>query len=150
MADLFNGDYYKAGASLKQRFRYHAVFGIRKEIGDRTDCPKNTVEKIGDIGFWIVENIVRIVSELVHDPKFVTIVVTVLALIVDSFLFYPERTITVVDSLFSLIPFPPFWAIRFICYITTVELILAGAFRAQGRFLNTSLMKKFYKNESST
>jgi hypothetical protein len=146
MTNLLSGEYYQAHTSLRQRFQYHVALGLKKNIGDRTDCHKNIFEKIGDLGLIFIENTPRIVSKLVHDPKIVTIALTALALIAASFLFYPVTTFLTLKTAVILIP--PLWTVRLAGYIVTIELILASACRAEGRFSNTSLMKKFYGNVS--
>lgn len=144
MTSLLGGDYYNAHASLGQRFQYHIVLGLKRDIGNRTDCDKNILEKIGDSGLIVIENLPRIVYKITHDPKVITVALTALALVATSFLFYPATTFLTVKT--ALIIIPPLWAVRLAGYIATVELILAGACRAEGRFLNTALMKKFYGN----
>jgi hypothetical protein len=146
MTNLLSGEYYQAHTSLAQRFQYHVALGLKKNIGDRTDCPKNILEKIGNAGLIFIENTPRIVSKMIHDPKVITIALTALALVAASFLFYPTTTFLTLKT--ALILIPPLWTIRLAGYIITVELILAGACRAEGRFLNNTLMKKFYGNVS--
>lgn len=144
MSTILNGDYYNTNANLFQRFGYHAILGLKKNIGSREGCEKNLLEKIGDAGLWIVEDFPRKVWRCCKDPRVVTIAITALALIAASFLFYPSLSWIVAKAAIKLIPIPSLGILKFIAYLFTNMLIVAGACRAEGRFVNSALMNKFY------
>src|SRR5262245_48993940 len=103
---------YNASTNIFQRFRYHVVLGLKKEIGDRTNCPKNVLEKIGDVGLWTVEVIPEKIKNFLIDPRVVAVALTALALVAASFLFYPVTTWLTIKMAISLLPLPPLWAVR--------------------------------------
>lgn len=144
MSDIINGNYYQHNANLFQRFGYHVVLGLKKNLGEREDCPKKLLEKIGDAGLWTVEELPKKIWRGLKDPRVVTVALTALALVAASFLFYPSISWMVAKTAIALIPFPPFWAIRLSAYLLTVSLILSSACRAQSRFWNRPLMDQFY------
>ncbi len=144
MNNLLNGHYYQANAFLGRRFAEHVVLGLKKNIGDRELYPKNLLEKIGDAGLWVVEDLPGKLWRGLKDPRVVTLGLTALALLGASFAFYPITTLALVKTAVALIPLPPLWAVKFSAYIFTVGLIISGAARAQGRFFNTALMEAFY------
>lgn len=146
MSPIISGNFYQSQASLFQRFGYHVVLGLKKELGSREDCKKNLLEKTGDIGLWIVESLPHIIWQGIKDPRVVTVALTALALLATSLIFYPTITFLLIKNAIAFIPFPPFWALRFSAYLLTVTLILASACRAQGRFWNKQLMNHFYGN----
>lgn len=135
---------YDVNSDLFQKFGSHAVLGLKKDIGDRANSPKNVLETIGDVGLWVVEELPRKISVLFTDPRVVTVALTAFALIATSFVFYPVTTWTFAGEAIALLPHAPLWAVRFAGYILTVSVILAASCRAQGRFWNAELMNRFY------
>lgn len=144
MNNLLDGHYYQANAFLGRRFAGHVVLGLKKNIGDRELYPRNFLEKIGDAGLWVVEDLPGKLWRGLKDPRVVTLGLTALALLGTSIAFYPVTTLALVKTAVALIPLPPLWAVKFSAYIFTVGLIISGAARAQGRFFNTALMEAFY------
>jgi hypothetical protein len=118
------------------------TLGTRENIGNRTNYPKNLLERAGDFGLWIVEDLPRKIWPFVTNPKVVSTALTAFGLLVNSFVFYPTKTFRTVKFVVSFIKIP-FWAIRFTAYIVTCELMIATYLRAQGRFTNTELMNEF-------
>ncbi len=144
MGSIINGGFYQESSNLFQRFGYHVVLGLKKNIGNREQCKKNALEKIGDVGLALVEVVPGKIWSAMKDPRVVTVALTALALIAASFVFYPVTSFLLAKATIAVIPFPPFWAIRLSAYILTVTLIVSSACRAQGRFWNSQLMNKFY------
>lgn len=142
MSSFISG--YCRDSLLPQRFLSHLVFGLRHTIPNRKDIPKNSLEEIGDVGLWMIEELPRKVWHAATDPRVVTVALTALALIATSLLFYPMHSLYVFQIVWTVGLVPPFWAVKFAAYIYTVELILASACRAEGRFANSTLMKAFY------
>jgi hypothetical protein len=136
--------HYNANSTIFQRFGSHAVLGLSQDIGDRTDAPKNVLERIGDAGLWIVEGLPKKIKVLCTDPRVVTVALTAFALVATSFAFYPIATWTLACDAIALLPQVPLWAVRFGSYILTVSVILSASCRAQGRFWNGELMNRFY------
>jgi hypothetical protein len=120
---------------------------LRHTIENRGDIHKNVLEKIGDAGLWFVEEFPRKVWHVAKDPRVVTIALTAMALLATSFIFYPSTTWFVVRTVITSCIVPPLWAVKFSAYIATVGIIVAGACRAEGRFINSKLMKAFYGAE---
>lgn len=136
--------FYNENGNLFQRFGYHAVLGLKKNVGNRENCPKNILEKIGDLGLWSLEVLPGKIWSGLKDPRVVTLALTAIALIAVSFAFYPATSLLYAKIAIAAIPCPPLWAVRFAAYILTVNTILAAACRAQGRFWNSALMQRFY------
>lgn len=138
-----NGPFYK-------QIYNHVILGLSSEIEDHEQKDKNFVEKAGDIGLWPLENFPRVVRWLcsqAKDPKVVTLALGILALIANSYLFYPLTTHLVLKASWSftvsLIPQIPLWAAKFAAYIFSCQVIVSAVARAEGRFLNKELMDKF-------
>ncbi|MBA3721062.1 MAG: hypothetical protein H0W88_01505 [Parachlamydiaceae bacterium] len=140
---------YSANANIFSRISNHFVLGVKSEIGGHTNQNKNFIEKTGDFGLWIVEKFPGKVWTVMKDPKVVTLVVTALALVGDSFLFYPSMTMSTVKAALVLLPQIPLWAVRFSSYIFSLQLIISTALRAEGRFMNKELMNRFYNQPAA-
>lgn len=140
---------YHADNHLFARFGYHVVLGLKKDLGDRMEHPKKWLEKVGDAGLWIVEELPCKIWKGMKDPRVVTVALTALALLAASFLFYPSTTWLAAKAAIAILPVPPFWAVKFSAYILTVSLILSSACRALGRFTNERLMNRFYGNDGA-
>jgi hypothetical protein len=123
------------------RFVSHAQLGLSKEIQPH----RHTIPEIlGDAILWTWEDLPNIVWEKVKDARIVTIVMTALSLLANSFLFYPVRTWLKVKAFYHWLPLPPLWAVRFASYIYSCALITGYGLRAFGRFSNQRLMHEFY------
>ncbi len=132
---------YSAENNIAVRFYNHACLGLQKNIQDHS---RNFMEKIGDAGLWPLENIPTMALDAVRDPRVVTIGLTSLAMLGDSFAFYPDETTCWLKAAWALVPIIPFWAMKFSAYISTVEIISSYGLRAEGRFANNKLMDQFY------
>lgn len=139
---MANNITYTSDAALPKRFWSHACLGLSKDIQDHEP---NFLEKVGNIGTWPVENLPRIVKNSLTDPKVVTVALTIGSMYLDSMLFYPEETTDTVSTAWSLVPKIPYWAGKFALYLLSIETIAAYAARAEGRFMNSTLMTAFYK-----
>lgn len=132
---------YVEEGNLLTRFANHFVLGVKKDIGSHE---KNWVEKLGDIGLWMVEELPGKVWRVMKDPKVVTIALTAFAILGASFAFYPSATYLAIKSAILMLPEIPLWTVRLTAYLSVVGLIISTALRAEGRFLNRDLMDKFY------
>lgn len=127
-------------------FVNHFAFGVKQNIGEHQ---KNFLEKIGDVGLWMLEKFPGKVWKVMKDPRVVTIALTALALLAASFAFYPVTTFLIIKAALALLPVIPFWTIHLSAYIATVGLIISTACRAEGRFMNSELMKEFYSKPAA-
>ena len=134
---------YSADRNIVFRIRDHVYLGLSKNIQPHE---KNIIEKIGDAGLWPLENLPRITWNAVSDPRVITIAVTSLAMLTDSFGFYPEETTLYVKAAWALLPTIPYWAAKFGAYVLSIEVISSYGARAEGRFMNKGLMQQFYGN----
>lgn len=130
-----------ANSSLPVRFWDHARLGLWPTIQEHK---KNVCERIGDIGLWPAENVPRFIRDSLCDPKVITVAMTVLASLANSYAFYPEQTHEHVVAVIKLVENIPFWAVKFGTYICLSTSILACGARAFGRFTNPELMNQFY------
>lgn len=141
---------YNPNSAIHLRIWDHAALGLKKNIGDRKETPRNIVEKGGDAILWTTGLLTRAVKELgksLQDPRVVTVLLTVFALFLTTLIFYPTPTITAVKASYAfaakLIVQIPFWAVKFSAYILTCATILGAGLRAGGRFSNRELMNEF-------
>lgn len=128
---------------LGARFVNHFLLGVKENIGPHN---KNLLEKVGDLGLWMIEKFPGKVWEKMKDPKVVTLALTSFALLAASFGFYPTATFLAIKGALAVLPTVPLWAVRFSAYIFTVGVIISTALRAEGRFSNAALMNEFYKS----
>lgn len=137
---------YKAEGDLWGRFIDHAALGLHKEIqAHQTNLP----ERIGNSILWTVEELPEIVWKKIKEPRIITVFVTTLALLTNSFLFYPIKTWKTLKVVNQWLPLPPFWALRAGTYLYTSALIVGYGMRAFGRFSNPELMNQFYNNPAN-
>lgn len=128
------------------RFIDHAKLALNSTIQKHE---KNWAEKVGDIGLWPSENLPQKAWKLMKEPRWINFVFTTLALVGVTYAFYPQATIEAAKRLARAIPLPTVEQVKFGAYVTCIHHILSAAFRAEGRFSNTDLMNKFYKNETT-
>lgn len=126
--------------SLPVKFFHNLKWGLCSEL--EVEYKKNKAEVLGDKGLWFIRDVPRYVKNFITDPRVVTVALTALALVADSFLFYPTTTLYTLKAAYAFLPHIPLWAVKFACYIVTVETIISAFLRAQGRFFNEQLMAK--------
>jgi hypothetical protein len=129
------------------RFISHAHLGLSKNISEHRI---NLCERLGNTILWTAESLPRMVWNTLKLPQVATVALTSLALLTNSFFFYPIISWLKVKSFIHVLPLPPFWAVRLTSYIFTSALIVGYGLRAFGRFTNTELMQKFYYSESAS
>lgn len=140
--------HYDSNDWLHNRFISHFSFGTTSDISayQSENVQPNIIEKAGNVGLWMLENLPRKVWEAAKDPRVLTIALTALALFTITLTFYPVVTFLAVKDIVVLIfTNTPFWAIKFAIYIGLVETTIACALRAYGRFCNKALMDNFYQ-----
>lgn len=138
---------YDENSWILSRFYSHFYFGTQSDRSQDVgkDIESNLLEKMGNVGLWPIENLPKKVLNLGKDPIIVTIALTALALFVINLAFYPEITTRVIKNAAVFIANNvPYWAVKFAVYISCVEVTIATAMRACGRFSNQALMEKFY------
>lgn len=147
---------YNPERNVFYRIWDHTNLGLRKNIGDRTNTPRNIVEKGGDGMLWTVgllPRAVKAIAKSFQDPRVLTVVLTALALFATSLAFYPVTTILATKATWTfgvrLITQIPFWAVKFSAYLATCATIIGAGLRAGGRFNNAALMKEYYDIPSS-
>lgn len=96
---------YSSERNIAVRFFNHACLGLQKNIQVHT---QNPMERIGNAGLWPLENIPRIALNGIKDPRVVTVALTSLAMLADSYGFYPEETTVWVKAAWALLPSVPF------------------------------------------
>lgn len=118
----------------------HLKFTLKKDIGDHK---MNWAEKLANIGLWGVEKLPTKIWNIAKNPKVIVVALTALALLANSFAFYPLMTLQVIKATIALIPQIPLWALKFSAYIASCGFIIFTAVRALGRLCNKDLMEKF-------
>lgn len=126
---------YYANEGIGERFYSHFLLGVKEDIGE---YDKNSLEKMGDTGLWMVE---KFPGKVLKNPKVLAIGLAALAMLGVSFAFYPSTIKVVISAL----PTVSTESIRFITFIGTIEIIVSATLRAAGRFLNRDLMTEFYR-----
>jgi hypothetical protein len=142
---------YNKNDFILDRFVDYFKFCTRKDIGPRhePDLAPNLGEKVSNIALWIAEEFPRKVFQVIKEPRFVALALTVLALGVTSLAFYPTVTISVIKAAVRLLPNIPYWAVKFGAYILTCETILALGLRTQSRLWHPELVSAFEHRSAS-
>ncbi len=118
----------------------HAQLGLMAKVGQYEE---NWVEWTGNKMLWTVEHLPRHIWNALTEPRIVTVAFASIALVADSFLFYPTQTWQHLKTAIRWLPLPSLSTLRLGCYLFTVFLIIGAALRALGRFSNTELMTSF-------
>jgi len=132
------------------RFRSNLRFALRKEsVSDREGVPLNRIEMWGNYLSWFVYEFRKALVKLVCDPRFVTVLFTLVAMMLTSLIFYPSFTSA---SLFDFVS----WTVghinwkyvRFALWLLSEVTILGLGMRAFGRFSNQPLMNRYFPSQS--
>lgn len=128
---------------IYQNFR----FATKSDLGERpANLAPNFLEKFGNVILHLPERLPKMILNVINDPRFVTLALTVLALGLNSYIFYPEITVSVVKAGIALLPTISYATIKFAAYIATSASIVALGCRAQGRFMNEDLQAMYFTN----
>lgn len=138
-----NGLNYNADDNIFYHFYQHAVFGLAHDI-PRFGHGKNWVEQLGDLGLWTIENFPGQAWRLMKEPRWITFVLTQIALVGTTYLFYLKESLLYTKSLIAQLPIPTQETAKFAAYLTIVAHIVSVALRAYGRFRNDDLMNDWY------
>ncbi len=140
-------------ANAGSRFINHWQFAVtgEQDLRGGEGCPANLVEKAGDGILHVIGSTPRSIKWMgkqFQDPRVVTIALTIIALIVISFIFYPITSALIAKAACIFIGQQlaqiPLWTIRLAAYLLTCTTIVGYGARATGRFANADLMKAFY------
>ena len=137
---------YNQHTSIVYHFFQHAAYGLRSQINRHGIDQKNQIEKLGNLGLWTIENLPGKVWRLMKEPRWVTVVLTQIALVGTTYLFYPRELLFYAKKVITYIPIPSREAVKFAVYLTIIAHIVSAAFRAYGRFSNKPLMDAWYNN----
>jgi|GEM_PF-4371560 len=138
-----NGLNYDTNDGIVLHFYQHAVFGLAHDI-PRFRQGKNWVEQSGDLGLWMIENLPTKAWRLMKEPRWITLVLTQMALIGMTCLFYPKQLVLYAKIFVEKCPLPTRETVKFAAYLTIVAHIISAALRAYGRFRNDALMDAWY------
>ena len=137
---------YNPQDKLWGHFVSHAHLGLSRNIQLHQE---NIPELIGDIILFTVEELPNILWRAISEARVVTVALTALSLLANSFLFYPLKSFLKLKAFVHWLPLPPVWALRLASYLFTCALILGYGLRAFGRFSNHELMNDFYHPDIS-
>lgn len=141
---------YDGNGILPVRVWEHVKIGLSHNIGKREgDTSKNFLEKVGDTGLWVWEELPGKVYNALSDPRVVVIALTILSQLAISLVFYPYATVNFVRAAVAILPHIPGWAIRFSAYIYISTINVSYGTRALGRVSNQSLMRVFYTTKAA-
>lgn len=139
---------YGENNALPFRFIDNAKFALKKDLGEREgNLAPNLMEKIGNFGLSVAEELPKRTWQLLKEPRFVSLALTILALGANSYLFYPDISVHVVKAGLEMLPHVPLWTVKFSLYLLISATISSFGLRAQGRFWNEDLKSKFWGNK---
>lgn len=141
---------YEDTHSLSKNFYYFSRLGCIRDLGDRSGCPKGYIEKAGDAGLWFVEVLPKKIWAGMKEPRVVTVALTIIGLIGNSFVFYPQITRDTLKRVIAAIPFIDRERIRFAAwFVISFEMISLGC-RAFGRFNDPAFKTQFYPDAQAS
>lgn len=125
------------------RFQSNLRFALSKESAKvRNIIPLNRPEQIGNWLSWPVYEFRNHFVRSITDPRFVTICLTLIAMIVTALLFYPSTTWDILLNTLGWIVSHINWSyVRFGLWILSEVTIFGLGIRAFGRFSNQKLME---------
>lgn len=128
------------------RFRSNLRFAFRKEtLSERGNVSLNWMESLGNYLSWFVYEFRKAMARLVCDPRFVTVVFTLVAMVLTSLIFYPHFTATsLFDSVTWMVNHINWHYVRFGLWLLSEITILGLGMRAFGRFSNQPLMHHYF------
>lgn len=128
---------------LSARFRNHLRFALHKELRQtREASPPNQIERLGDILSWVVYEFRSLFLSTVCDPRFITVIFTLSAMLLTSLLFYPSKTWDIVGNTVHWTVGHINWKyVRFTLWLVSEVTVLGLGIRAFGRFSNKKLME---------
>lgn len=127
---------------LAEKFRNHIRFALHKEARHlREKVQINRVEQLGNILAWLAYGFPNILRNIVKDPRFLTVIFTILCMTLTALLFYPLLTWEILGDGFRWVRSHINWGIvRFSLFIISEITVLGLGVRAFGRFSNRELM----------
>ncbi|MEC7839182.1 MAG: hypothetical protein VX777_03985 [Chlamydiota bacterium] len=118
---------------------YNIIFSSKVGTPERH---KTLIEKTGDMMLWPWLNIPGKVIKIGTDARIITVAATTLALLGNTYLFYPRETLDSINYIILLLPTIPFAYIKFAGWLATCELITGLGARTFGRVDNPALMNQ--------
>ncbi len=128
--------------TLWDRFLNHAQLGLSPVCLPHR---KNYIEGLGDLLLWPMEKLPELICEKMKEPRVITVALTALSWIANTFLFYPFDTWLKAKEFIHWLPLPTLPELRFPGYVATCVMIVGFGLRAFGRFSNANLMREFYR-----
>lgn len=132
---------YSSADFLPKRFFNLAKFLLLPEVNDTYEHQPNKGEKLANVMLHPIENF----PQYLTNPKVVTLGLSALALLVDSYLFYPQKTQEFVERVFNFLKEHQ-ETLRLTAYLFSVNNILGYTLRAESRLFDQVLMEKVYSN----
>lgn len=140
LPEFSNNNYYPT------RVFHRAQFALKSELGSvpRTgDYAPNWLEKMGDLGLYIPSRVPRVTLNAIRDPRIVTLFMTVISLVTNSYLFYPTKSLQIMKDGLEVIQLIQPETLKFAAYLFSCNIILSLGCRAGGRFSNVALYNAF-------
>jgi hypothetical protein len=134
---------------VSSRFQNNLRFALRKEAFDaRATIPFNRLEKIGNALSWIAYEFKAVFLKTICDPRFITIFLTIFAMLLSALLFYPSDTWRILSKICTWIFDHINWGyVRFLLWFLSEITILGIGMRAFGRFTNQKLLESYQITE---
>jgi hypothetical protein len=128
--------------TLKSNIR----FALRKEsLDERGEVPLNNIELLGNYLSWFAFEFRHFSVKIALDPRFLTVILTGLALTLNSLIFYPTATWNIIyDACLWIFRHVNWSYFRFALWILSEITIFGLGIRAFGRFSNKSLMARYF------
>lgn len=134
-------------------FLNHAVFAFHRnsgcerpsDINKRKAIKSNFLEKTGDLMIWsITGGLIKLVR-FWKDPRALTVALTALASVTNTFAFYPQESIQASRQALEFVAKNlPFHRVKLASYLFTMLIITGTGVRMLGRVTNTELLSHFY------
>lgn len=106
------------------------------------------LEKIGEKLSWCVTQMPKKIWSAMHNPKVITVALTILAMTTVQFAFYPKITYIAIRTICVFIATRiPAHIAKLSVYVITQMNVLGFGIRALGRFSNEELMNNWYTKE---
>lgn len=150
---------YNPARSWPVRIIDQAKFSLARDIGNHPrDNIGGILETAGDFGLWFIEvlpkKVLSLAKKVITDPRIVTIGLTSLALLTNSYIFYPQTTYlytqAAVKVIVSYIPAISAETLKFSAWAFMTAMISSAGFgRALGRWMNNDLREAYYQLQSA-
>lgn len=139
----FTTPYCGEDRALAVRFANHFRMLTQDDPGAHDE---NALEKIGDLLAYPSVHLPGLIRRACKDPRVLTVALGALAMLADSYLFYPKETHECIKQAITYLNFITLERARFAGWVGSLYQIAAVTTRALGRAFNSEYMDQFYQS----